>query len=141
MSKALFGRGAAFRSASCPRWAPLAFFLVVSFCLTTSGFGQSKDDIVAQIQTEVVPEGWDPSDHVLYAFTPNDPYYTTGNPVGFPGQWHLKVQNSGAINDANVSGAWNRDITGQGVTIGIVDDGLQRLHPDLSPNYVAADSW
>ena len=42
--------------------------------------------------------------------------------------------------DANVTPAWNRDITGQGVIIGIVDDGLQRLHPDLSPNYDAADS-
>jgi subtilisin family serine protease len=87
-----------------------------------------------------MPAGFDPTDNVLYAFTPNDPYYATGTPLGFPGQWHLDVQTSGAAFDSNVVGAWNRDLTGQGVTIGIVDDGLQHAHPDLNPNYVAADS-
>jgi subtilisin family serine protease len=43
--------------------------------------------------------------------------------------------------DIHVPAAWNRDITGSGVIIGIVDDCLQITHPDLSPNYVAADSW
>jgi len=43
--------------------------------------------------------------------------------------------------DAGVQGAWNRDITGAGVTIGICDDSLEALHPDLSPNLVMADSW
>jgi hypothetical protein len=86
------------------------------------------------------PADWNPGEHVRYAFTPNDPYYTTGNPAGFKGQWHLNIQTSGAVYDANVVPAWNRDVTGQGVIIGIVDDGLQAAHPDLSPNFVAADS-
>jgi hypothetical protein len=87
-----------------------------------------------------VPEGWDPTHNVRYAFTPNDPYYTTGNPAGFPGQWHLDTQTSTAVVDTNIVGAWNRNLTGQGVTIGIVDDSLQHAHADLNPNYVAADS-
>lgn len=75
------------------------------------------------------------------AFVPDDPYFHRDTPtVGWPGQWHLL---NGYIfgRDARVQGAWNRDITGLGVTIGIVDDSLQRTHPDLAPNYSAGDSW
>jgi subtilisin family serine protease len=74
------------------------------------------------------------------AWSPDDPYYNNdNNPVGFPGQWHLG--NGASPTHANVVAAWNRDITGSGVKIGIVDDSLETTHPDLSPNYVAADSW
>ncbi|MCA9049197.1 MAG: S8 family serine peptidase, partial [Planctomycetaceae bacterium] len=59
---------------------------------------------------------------------PNDPL--------FANQWHLvnNGQNGGVVGiDANVQAAW--DIaTGQGVTIGIVDDGLETTHEDLGPN-------
>ncbi len=125
----------------CQHRTIVALIWTASLLLPDGAFAQTKEDILAQIQNEIAPAGWDPSDKVLYSFTPNDPYYFTGTPAGYPGQWHLNVQSSGAVYDANVTGAWNRDITGQGVIIGIVDDGLQRLHPDLSPNYVAADSW
>jgi hypothetical protein len=77
----------------------------------------------------------------LYSFAPNDPYFHTGNPVGFPGQWYLDKQASGAIYDVNIAGAWNRGLTGEGVTIGIVDHGLQHTHPDLLPNYAPEDSF
>lgn len=74
-------------------------------------------------------------------FTPNDPYFPRNQPAsGWPGQWHL----SNPLNpgrDARVSGAWTAGFTGQGVTIGIVDDGLQIDHPDLSPNYSASSSY
>lgn len=76
----------------------------------------------------------------IYAFTPNDPYFNPGNPTGFPGQWYLDKQGTGAIYDVNIKGAWNRGLTGEGVTIGIVDHGLQHTHPDLTGNYVAAHS-
>ena len=49
------------------------------------------------------------------SFTPNDPLY--------PGQWNLT--------SANVQGAWNLGYSGTGVTIGLVDDGVQANHPDL----------
>lgn len=74
-------------------------------------------------------------------FTPNDPYFPRNQPSsGWPGQWHL----SNPLNpgrDARVTGAWTAGFTGQGVTIGIVDDGLQTDHPDLSPNYSASSSY
>lgn len=63
-------------------------------------------------------------------FSPDDPY--------FPNQWHL---DHSTRPDANVVSAWGNGYTGAGVTIGIVDDSLQYNHPDLSPNYVAADSF
>jgi subtilisin family serine protease len=78
---------------------------------------------------------------VLYGFVPNDPYFRRNTPsAGWAGQWHL-VNEFGTGIDANVLGAWARGITGAGVTIGIVDDCLQIAHPDLAPNYDAADSW
>ncbi len=74
------------------------------------------------------------------AWTPDDPYYNNdNNPAGFPGQWHLG--NGASTTHANLVPAWNRDITGTGVLFAIVDDCLQINHPDLQPNYVAADSW
>ncbi|MEO0018430.1 MAG: hypothetical protein RLZZ522_1713, partial [Verrucomicrobiota bacterium] len=54
-------------------------------------------------------------------------------------QWHLKRSGSAvAGSDMNVETAWNYpSITGSrgsGIRIGIIDDGLQTSHPDLSPN-------
>ncbi|MEO0518734.1 MAG: S8 family serine peptidase [Cyanobacteria bacterium P01_A01_bin.116] len=63
-------------------------------------------------------------------FLPNDPL--------FANQWHLansgQVGNGNIANDVNVLPAW-QSVTGKGVVIGIVDDGLQHTHPDLRPNY------
>ncbi len=79
--------------------------------------------------------------HVRMAFTPDDPYFHKNTPSsGWPGQWHL-VNEYTAGRDARVQGAWSRDLTGSGVIIGMVDDSLETAHPDLSPNYVSADSW
>ncbi len=88
-----------------------------------------------------VEPGWSETQHVLYGFVPNDPYFPYNSPSGYKGQWYLQNQTPGGGPDINVTGAWNRNVTGSGVTIGIVDDCLERTHPDLSPNYVSADSW
>ncbi len=81
------------------------------------------------------------TEQVRCAFVPNDPYFHKDTPgAGWLGQWHLVNEHTSGL-DVRVQGAWNRDITGSGVTIGIVDDCLETSHPDLAPNYVAADSW
>jgi subtilisin-like proprotein convertase family protein/subtilisin family serine protease len=61
----------------------------------------------------------------------------------FSGQWHLSNSGQGGgISgiDANIIPAWAK-ATGAGVTIAIVDDGLQHSHPDLAPNYDATNSF
>lgn len=37
----------------------------------------------------------------------------------------------------NVLGAWQRGYTGKGVVVTILDDGIERNHPDLVQNYVS----
>ena len=54
-------------------------------------------------------------------------------------QWHLKGP-AQEIAGANVRSVWPI-VRGLGVTIGIVDDGLQWTHPDLNANYAAAQSF
>lgn len=56
----------------------------------------------------------------------------------FNNQWHL-VNRAGV--DINVLPAWENGIGGSGITIALVDDGLQRTHPDISHNYVAEASY
>ena len=66
---------------------------------------------------------------------PNDPLFSQ--------QWHLRNtgQSGGtAGEDIRVTTAWDR-VRGSGVVIGIVDDGLQSTHPDLSGRYVSALSY
>ncbi|MEO5714644.1 MAG: S8 family serine peptidase [Luteolibacter sp.] len=62
---------------------------------------------------------------------PNDPLVTS--------QWHLKRSGTAVVgSDLNIETAWNYPSAtgsrGAGVRIGVVDDGLQTAHPDLSPN-------
>ena len=94
----------------------------------------------AQAVAIVVEQTWAADQAVRY-FAPDDPYFNYDSPSGSSGQWHLDNQAPGSGPDVNILGAWARNVTGAGVTIGIADDSLQISHPDLAPNYVAADSW
>jgi subtilisin-like proprotein convertase family protein len=58
------------------------------------------------------------------------------NDTFFAQQWHLKNtgQGGGKVgSDMRVENVWNT-YKGSGIRIGIVDDGLDILHPDLAPN-------
>jgi len=46
--------------------------------------------------------------------------------------WYL---NRGDKLDMNVQGAWEMGITGKGVVVSILDDGIEKDHPDLVNNY------
>ncbi|KAJ8308813.1 hypothetical protein KUTeg_013687 [Tegillarca granosa] len=62
----------------------------------------------------------------------------------FKKEWFLKnVGQSGGIAglDLNVEGAWEKGVTGKGVTTAIMDDGIDYLHEDLKDNYNAKASY
>lgn len=37
----------------------------------------------------------------------------------------------------NIPGAWRKGYTGKGVVVTVLDDGIERFHPDLLQNYVS----
>ncbi|XP_034639601.1 furin isoform X2 [Trachemys scripta elegans] len=50
----------------------------------------------------------------------------------FPQQWYLYNVNQ---RDLNVRGAWEQGYTGRGIVVSILDDGIEKNHPDLEDNY------
>lgn len=62
----------------------------------------------------------------------NDPQYHQ--------QWHLHNDLHSGM-DINVTGLWERNITGQGVTVVVVDDGVEHTHLDIQPNYSPEGSY
>ncbi|XP_062869145.1 furin (paired basic amino acid cleaving enzyme) a [Trichomycterus rosablanca] len=50
----------------------------------------------------------------------------------FAQQWYLYNSNH---RDLNVKEAWKQGVTGQGVVVSILDDGIEKNHPDLERNY------
>jgi subtilisin-like proprotein convertase family protein/subtilisin family serine protease len=76
-----------------------------------------------------------------FGFSSNDPFFLPNIPTsGWQGQWHLQNNIGGTI-DADVKPAWDAGWTGTNVVIGIVDDCLQKAHPDLSPNFTPSNSY
>lgn len=39
--------------------------------------------------------------------------------------------------DINVTGVWEHNVTGQGVTVVVIDDGVEHTHQDIQSNYVS----
>lgn len=59
---------------------------------------------------------------------------------GFEKQWHLLNTASPGF-DLNVTGVWEQGITGTGVTVGFIDDGIDHENPDLKDNFSLEGSW
>ena len=54
----------------------------------------------------------------------------------FSDQWHLRGQHLRVVD------AWrNHEVSGRGINLAVVDDGIQREHPDLSHRYVRDMSY
>ncbi|CAM5121678.1 unnamed protein product [Natator depressus] len=62
----------------------------------------------------------------------NDPEY--------PHQWHLNNRRTPG-KDINVTGVWERNVTGRGVTVVVVDDGVEHTIQDIQPNYSPEGSY
>eukprot|EP01130_Rhizamoeba_saxonica_P000098 TRINITY_DN10116_c0_g1_i1.p1 TRINITY_DN10116_c0_g1~~TRINITY_DN10116_c0_g1_i1.p1 ORF type:complete len:626 (-),score=151.30 TRINITY_DN10116_c0_g1_i1:56-1933(-) len=56
-------------------------------------------------------------------------------------QWHL--HNTSSVKNAHINSenAWNLGYMGEGIVIGIVDDGIQTTHPDLVDNILLEASY
>uniref|UniRef100_A0A8C3VI63 furin n=1 Tax=Catharus ustulatus TaxID=91951 RepID=A0A8C3VI63_CATUS len=52
----------------------------------------------------------------------------------FPQQWYLVSYNTNQ-RDLNVRQAWEQGYTGKGIVVSILDDGIEKNHPDLEANY------
>ncbi|XP_045846796.1 proprotein convertase subtilisin/kexin type 4 isoform X8 [Meles meles] len=55
---------------------------------------------------------------------PTDPW--------FPKQWYM---NNKVQPDLNILQAWSQGLSGQGVVVSVLDDGIEKDHPDLWANY------
>ena len=68
------------------------------------------------------------------AINPNTPYIDKMhmNDPRWPLMWYL---NRGDMLDMNVQEAWEMGITGKGIVVTILDDGIEKANPDLVANY------
>lgn len=58
----------------------------------------------------------------------------------FPSQWHLdNLRFVG--HDINVTGVWENNVTGHGVVVSVIDDGVEWTNPDILDNYCPEGSW
>lgn len=64
--------------------------------------------------------------------------HSISDPI-FPDQWHL-ANDRRSENDLNISGVWAQNITGTGVRVALIDDGLDMHSPDLKDNFVS-EPW
>uniref|UniRef100_A0A3B4X2F5 SPC3 n=1 Tax=Seriola lalandi dorsalis TaxID=1841481 RepID=A0A3B4X2F5_SERLL len=48
---------------------------------------------------------------------------------------HCSDESTGCQPRMNIAAAWRRGYTGKGVVVSVLDDGIEREHPDLKPNY------
>ncbi|KAI8906780.1 peptidase S8/S53 domain-containing protein [Gorgonomyces haynaldii] len=55
-------------------------------------------------------------------------------------QWHILNGNQ-VGHDLNITGVWAQGITGKGVTVAFIDDGLDYDHPDLKDNFSLEGSY
>ncbi|KAI3630140.1 hypothetical protein MIR68_011575 [Amoeboaphelidium protococcarum] len=58
----------------------------------------------------------------------------------FERQWHL-INRQQLYNDINVTDVWISGVTGQNVTVAIIDDGVDYLHDDIAPNFCKEGSY
>ena len=99
------------------------WFVEVEPNIALSHFAKLQDSGVIEVAYPLVERQMTPR------WTPNDTYFSN--------QWHLEntgQDNGVAGEDVNITGAWN-SVRGTGIVIGVVDDGLEWDHEDLSANY------
>jgi len=87
-----------------------------------------------QLQQQQQQQQWRMPQQQTPAIDPNTPYENKEhlNDPRYPLMWYL---NRGDKLDMNVQDAWEMGITGKGIVITILDDGIEKANPDLVANY------
>lgn len=65
--------------------------------------------------------------------------FSINDPI-FPDQWHL-INEKKENWDLNVTGVWAQGVTGKGVNVCLIDDGVDHKSPDLKENFFAGGSY
>ncbi|KAM5292263.1 proprotein convertase subtilisin/kexin type 6 isoform 3-T3 [Ctenodactylus gundi] len=73
----------------------------------------------------------------------SDPQSLYFNDPIWSNMWYMHCgdKNSRCRSEMNVQAAWKRGYTGKNVVVTILDDGIERNHPDLAPNYDSYASY
>ncbi|XP_062405981.1 proprotein convertase subtilisin/kexin type 6 [Sardina pilchardus] len=70
-------------------------------------------------------------------YTRNDPNFVHFNDPKWSNMWyiHCTEKSSRCRSEMNILSAWQRGYTGKNVVVTILDDGIEKNHPDLAQNY------
>ncbi|XP_038329082.1 proprotein convertase subtilisin/kexin type 6 isoform X3 [Canis lupus familiaris] len=73
----------------------------------------------------------------------SDPQALYFNDPIWSNMWYMHCgdKNSRCRSEMNVQAAWKKGYTGKNVVVTILDDGIERNHPDLAPNYDSYASY
>jgi subtilisin-like proprotein convertase family protein len=128
-----YGASVDYRFLSSPQWATLRATSVAAATLLATQLSHESDVEFAHQSIAGVQR--------RDAFVPNDPFYFPNAPAApWEGQWYLN-NTINAGRDLNVIPAWNNDVDGTGVIVGVVDDSLQTAHPDITGRYSLTNSF
>lgn len=98
-----------------------------------------EERVARRLEEETVVRAFEEErwlERVPYKFVPRDPR--------FPEQWHWEnVGQSGGVPfaDIRVRPAWDAGLSGNGVTVAIVDEGTEFRHPDLIANWLPGSGF
>ncbi|XP_037346004.2 proprotein convertase subtilisin/kexin type 6 isoform X2 [Pungitius pungitius] len=75
--------------------------------------------------------------HRVKRYAQRDPSFIHFNDPKWSNMWyiHCNDKNSRCHLEMNILAAWQRGYTGKNVVVTILDDGIERNHPDLAQNY------
>jgi subtilisin family serine protease len=92
---------------------------------------ESVPDALQRLRVDPQVEYAEPNWIVGVNYTSNDPYYTNGNLWGMYGASTSPANQFGS----HAGAAWaNNNVGNNSVVVGVIDEGIDFSHPDLSPN-------
>ncbi|TRZ25690.1 hypothetical protein HGM15179_001409 [Zosterops borbonicus] len=97
----------------------------------------SMEPKVEWIQQQVVKR------RIKRDYKPGGTQSTYFNDPKWPSMWYMHCSDNThhCQSDMNIVGAWKRGYTGKNVVVTILDDGIERNHPDLMQNYDSQASF